>query len=351
MTTKLVGGFFVFLSLQRLAIVLRRRELKKSDVLRAWGRILTGRYPSLSIEITRECPLRCPGCYAYEPEHLGDAGPLRSLADYKGENLVNGILSLVRRHRPLHLSIVGGEPLVRFRELNDLLPRLNDMGITVQLVTSAVREIPAEWSKLEKLYVVVSIDGLQPDHDERRKPATYERILKNIAGHSIVVHCTITRQMMKREKYFEEFLSFWAAKNEVRKIWFSLFTPQLGASDEEILTLEERKEVLTKLANLRSAFPKLELPDAVIKGYLNPPQSPADCIFATTTLNFTADLKNKITPCQFGGNPDCTQCGCMASAGLKAVGEYRVLGFVPVKSIYNASHAIGRTTSKLLKTA
>ena len=42
----------------------------------------------LSIEITRECPLRCPGCYAYEPGHLGDAGPLRELRDYKGEALI-----------------------------------------------------------------------------------------------------------------------------------------------------------------------------------------------------------------------------------------------------------------------
>lgn len=83
--------------------------MKVTDVLRAWGRILGGYYPSLSIEITRECPLRCPGCYAYEPEHLGDVGPLRSLADYKGQELIDGILSLVRRYRPVHVSIVGGE--------------------------------------------------------------------------------------------------------------------------------------------------------------------------------------------------------------------------------------------------
>src|ERR687884_1881552 len=98
--------------------------MEKRDVLRAWGRILTGRYPSLSIEITRECPLRCPGCYAYEPEHLGDAGPLRSLADYKGQALVDGVLALVKQYRPLHISIVGGEPLVRYKELNTLLPLL-----------------------------------------------------------------------------------------------------------------------------------------------------------------------------------------------------------------------------------
>jgi organic radical activating enzyme len=114
--------------------------MRKLDVVRAWGRILSGHRPSLSIEITRECPLRCPGCYATK-KTLGEAGPLRSLADYKGEALVEGVLSLVRQHRPLHVSIVGGEPLVRFRELNVLLPRLSELGINVQLVTSAVRPI------------------------------------------------------------------------------------------------------------------------------------------------------------------------------------------------------------------
>src|SRR5215475_13443371 len=110
--------------------------MKKRDILRGWGRILSGRHPMLSVEITRECPLRCPGCYAYQPEHLGELGPLRTLADYKGQQLIDGVLALVRRYRPLHLSIVGGEPLVRFRELNMLLPQLSRMGIAVQLVTS-----------------------------------------------------------------------------------------------------------------------------------------------------------------------------------------------------------------------
>jgi len=42
--------------------------------IQGWGRILTGKYPTLSIEITRECPLSLPGCYAYEPEHLKETG-------------------------------------------------------------------------------------------------------------------------------------------------------------------------------------------------------------------------------------------------------------------------------------
>jgi len=322
--------------------------MNKLEAFTALGRILSGYHPSLSIEITRECPLRCPGCYAYEPEHLGEVGPLRSLADYQGQALIDGVLGLVRHYRPLHVSIVGGEPLVRFRELDSLLPRLSEMGLTVQVVTSAARPIPLAWSHINRLHIVVSIDGLQPEHDVRRKPATYERILKNIEGHRITVHCTVTRQMTRRAGYFEEFLSFWCARPQVKKIWFSLFTPQVGAEGDEILLPEERTRVLAELTGLRPAFPKLYLPDLVVEGFRKPPQSPAECIFARTTLNFTADLKNRITPCQFGGEPDCKQCGCFASAGLKAVGDVRLLGLVPGRALYNVADAIGKTTAKML---
>ena len=115
-------------------------------IFTAWGRILAGYKPSLSIEITRECPLRCPGCYAYGDEHLGGGVTLRQVSDYKGDELVQKFFELVDEHKPLHLSIVGGEPLVRFRELNTILPRLAERGIYSQLVTSAVRPIPIEWA-------------------------------------------------------------------------------------------------------------------------------------------------------------------------------------------------------------
>jgi MoaA/NifB/PqqE/SkfB family radical SAM enzyme len=266
---------------------------------------------------------------------------LRSLVDHKSQELIDGILKLVDQHKPLHLSIVGGEPLVRFRELNVLLPQLSKKGIGVQLVTSAVRPIPAEWNDIENLYIVVSIDGLQPDHDARRKPATYKRILENIRGHSITVHCTITRQMVGHEDYFEEFLSFWSAKSEVKKVWFSIFTPQMGAEGDEILTPEDREIVLDRLAGLREKFPKLKLPKSVIDAYRTPPQSPEDCVFARTTVNYTADLKTKIAPCQFGGEPDCSQCGCFASAGLKAVGAYELFGMVKLQTLMNGSMKVG----------
>src|SRR5437899_4106444 len=204
-------------------------------IFAAWGRILSGAIPAMSIEITRECPLRCPGCYAYGDNHLGGEVTLRQVRDFKGQELIDGLLALVERHRPLHLSIVGGEPLVRFRELDALLPTLAARGIYTQLVTSAVRPIPIAWASIPRLQIVVSIDGLQPEHDVRRAPATYDRILKHIEGHKITVHCTATRQLTMRPGYLDEFLAFWSLRTEVEKIWVSLYTPQIGEVSDERL--------------------------------------------------------------------------------------------------------------------
>jgi MoaA/NifB/PqqE/SkfB family radical SAM enzyme len=317
----------------------------------AWGQLLAGRVPAMSIEITRECPLRCPGCYAYGEDHLGGDLTLREVRDFKGQALIDGVLSLVERHRPLHLSIVGGEPLVRFRELNTLLPLLSARGIHVQVVTSAVREIPAVWHSIPRLTIAVSIDGLQPEHDARRTPATYARILKHIVGHEITIHCTITRQQINRPGYLEEFLRFWSARPEVRKIWMSLYTPQVGEVSAERLRPEDRARVVTDLTALRLRFPKLEAPLGMLAVYANPPASPDDCVFARSTSTISADLTTRITPCQFGGTPDCTQCGCVASAGLAAVARYQLLGVIPIGSLYKGSIRVGEHVRRLRSVA
>lgn len=309
-------------------------------ILQTWGRVLVGRVPSLSLEITRECPLRCPGCYAYEEHHLGGRG-LRSLSDFRGQELIDRVLALVDEHKPLHLSIVGGDPLVRYRELDVLLPQLSSRGIHVQVVTSAFREIPAAWASIPLLRMTVSIDGLQPEHDVRRKPATYEKILRNIRGQHVAVHCTITSAMLRREDYLDEFMAFWSPNEAVEKIWMSIFTPQMGESPAECLSGEEREWVVGKLLALGKQYPKLDMAPALIREISKPPQSPARCIFAKTTRTISADLVTPVEPCQLGGTPDCSRCGCIAAMGLNAIGSYKLAGPLTAGHIFWFSAAIG----------
>lgn len=316
--------------------------MKKSEVVRAWARILAGRAPSLSIEITKECPLRCPGCYAFDAAHLGGETQLRELSDFRGDDLVRRVLALIDEHKPLHVSLVGGDPLVRYRELNQLIPEIEKRGVHTQVVTSAFREIPTAWMAFEHLNVVVSIDGLQPEHDVRRKPATYDRILKNIQGTQVTVHCTITSQIAGRPGYLDEFLAFWTSQPAVAKVWFSVFTPQRGASDPEILSAAQRASVIDDLRQLRRKYPTLDMPDLVIDEIQSPPRNPDECIFARTTSMVSADLTTRITPCQFGGDPDCQSCGCIASMGLAAVGHYRVAGRLTAGQIFMASDRLGK---------
>lgn len=300
----------------------------------------------LSIEITRECPLTCPGCYAYGENHLGGAATLRNLSDYRGSELVDRIVTLVRQHRPLHVSLVGGEPLVRHRELTQLLPILSKMNVHTMIVTSAVIPIPHEWISIPRVRVTVSVDGLPEHHDVRRKPATYERILRHIAGCAVNVHWTITRPMVQRPGYVEEFLAFWNARTEVVRIWASLYTPQKDEQTAEILTAEERQGVAAELARLQPRYNKLLMNAGIAGAIERPPSTPNDCIFSRLSTNYSADLRTRVEPCIFGGNPDCSQCGCAISSGLHWLGRVRASRLVKIGTLVKISVAVGSAVGR-----
>ena len=229
----------------------RRQPVSGQSVLTAWGKILRGYSPLLSIEITRECPLRCPGCYAYADNHLGGNVTLHQLSDLRSDALVDRAMELVKTHRPLQLTIIGGEPLVRHKELSRLLPKLSAEGVYTLVVTSAVIPFPKEWNNLPRIRIAVSIDGLQPEHDERRRPATYERSLKNIRDRRVDISWVITNQMMERDGYLEEYLRSWTARPEIDRIWVSIYTPQKGEQSREILRPAARQRLLALLPGLK----------------------------------------------------------------------------------------------------
>ena len=316
-------------------------------VLTAWGKILSGKAPMLSIEITRECPLTCPGCYAYGEDHLGGETTLRELSDLHGDALVDGVLNLVDKHKPLHVSLVGGEPLIRHRELGKILPALGERGVFTIVATSAVIRIPESWMKIPHLRVTVSVDGLPEHHDVRRKPATYERILKNIEGCRVNIHWVITRPMLERPGYIEEYVAFWNARPEVNRIWVSLYSPQIGEDSPEMLSAADRERVARELPALGRRYPKLLFTEGVARALLHPPTDPGDCLFSKMSVNYSADLRTLVEPCIFGGSPDCSQCGCSATSAFHSMRQFPLLGPVKIGHFVAASIAVGRMANFL----
>jgi MoaA/NifB/PqqE/SkfB family radical SAM enzyme len=324
-----------------------RSSLTAHNLLHAWWRVLSGKVPLLSIEITRECPLHCPGCYAYGESHLGNGITLRELRDLRGDDLVEGVLGLVRRHRPMHVSLVGGEPMMRRRELDRILPALSEMGIFAMVVTSGVIPIPAHWIEIPRLRLAVSVDGLPEHHDPRRQPATYERILQNIAGRKINTHWVITRPMLARTGYLEEYVAFWNARPEVDHIWVSLYSPQRDETSPERLTAEDRQRVADELPPLSKIYHKLLIPEGMAQAFVKPPANPESCLFSKMSVNYSADLESRVEPCVFGGTPDCSQCGCSISSALHWIQGWQIAGPLRVGHVINASLALGSAANRL----
>jgi MoaA/NifB/PqqE/SkfB family radical SAM enzyme len=302
----------------------------------------------LSIEITRECPLHCPGCYAYGDSHLGEGAPnLRSVSDFRGEKLVDGILGLIDEHRPLQVSLVGGEPLIRHRELSQVLPELSRRGIFTMIVTSAVIPIPKGWTSLPRVTIAVSVDGNPEDHDVRRQPATYERILRNIEGSKINVHWTVVRRNIEQPGYMDRYLDFWNSRPEVDRVWVSIYTPQLDDNSPERLTDENRRQLASYFQSIQGKYRKLTMTTGMIDAFLNPPESPASCMFSKLSVNYTADLRSRVEPCVFGGQPNCAECGCSISLGTHWLGEYKIAGPLRGRHLIQGSLAMGRTLNRV----
>jgi hypothetical protein len=237
---------------------------------------------------------------------------------------------------------------MRHRELSKLLPILSARGIYTMVVTSGVIPIPAEWTLLPRITVAISVDGLPEHHDERRKPATYERILRNIAGRRVYVHWTAVREHVQDLAYAERYLEFWSARPEVHRIWMSVYTPQRGEQSAERLTRKDRERLAEAIPGLAGKYPKFLIKSGMAGALLDPPSSPEQCTFARVSANYTADLRTRVEPCVFGGDPDCSECGCAISSALHWIMNEKA-GPIAARHVLNTSLRIGAAVANLKK--
>ena len=48
-----------------------------------------------------------------------------------------------------------------------------------------------------------------------------------------------------------------------------------------------------------------------------------------------------------GGEPDCVNCGCVASAGLEAISRHRLPGGLSVGAVFDASRRVGNVFGRV----
>ena len=134
---------------------------------------------------------------------------------------------------------------------------------------------------------------------------------------------------MKRPGYLNEFLKFWTVRPETNKVWFSLFTPQVGDQMPEMLTPQERAQAIADMSELRKQYPKLDMPEGMIRQFATPPKRPEDCVFALTTMTLSADLKTKINPASLAESSTAVRADA-SRPYLSAVAAHKLAG-LPVE--------------------
>ena len=65
------------------------------------------------------------------------------------------------------------------------------------------------------------------------------------------------------------------------------------------------------------------------------------------SVNYTADLKTRVEPCIFGGEPDCSQCGCAISIALHGIQNLKLKGPLQVGHLIRSSMAVGGFSNRL----
>ena len=128
---------------------------------------------ALCLHIAHDCNLACRYCFAGEGEYQGD----RSLMSYEvGKKALDFLVANSGSRRNLEVDFFGGEPLMNFQVVKDLvaygrsLEETHDKKFRFTLTTNGVllNDDIMEFANKEMGNVVLSIDGRKEVHDRMR---------------------------------------------------------------------------------------------------------------------------------------------------------------------------------------
>lgn len=212
---------------------------------------------SVELTLTKACNHKCLHCY----------NPWREQADCRTSGFSKEQLEIIacelKANDVWHVTLSGGEPLMRPDVLINAAKELKKVGITFSMntnLTLMTEELAQtlkndlEWSTL----ILTSLPSIQPELCDiiTQIPGSYERILKGIAickdyGFKVGINIVISQKNKEDLKNIKEFI----AKNRIDYLCISIVIPPVYDSEnpdyyltnEDICTLAESlMEIKTK---------------------------------------------------------------------------------------------------------
>ena len=291
---------------------MRRRPLVSAYDIAKLGFFLFGfpRNGFGSIDVTKECNLRCAHCYFFEGGE-GEAPAWKGKDDLTIEEWSAKLEAMKQKQSLLEFPFfqctwVGGEPLVR----KDLIEVGRKYFRYNTVVTNGTIPLP-DWPDVNWY---ISVDGDEATHERiRRKKGIYRRAMKHVSERpnlKVTVAYCITRE---NAHCLEQAIVDWAGAGAAH-MTFDFFTP-VGAltTDSQFLPLAERDRVLDQLLALKKIYGDFfVLPERVFRMMKSDRCRTVtdNCLFAERGFAFGPDGTRK-EKCMMGPDADCDRCGCV----------------------------------------
>jgi Fe-coproporphyrin III synthase len=305
------------LKLEHTAPQVRKTRLPSAYDLAKIGFFLFG-FPKNafgSIDVSKECNLRCRHCYFFEQDYEGELSVEQWIG--KLEELKR---TTSRTENPFfQCTWVGGEPLIR----KDLIERGRKYFRHNTVVTNGTIPLPS-WPDV---HFYISIDGDEPTHEHiRKKKGIYQRAMRNIAEHpelEVTIAYCITRE---NAHCIEQAVKDWSAAGASR-MTFDFYTPIEGIDEPLFVPLDDRDAILDQLLELKAIYGDFFiLPERVFRLMKSDVcrQVTDNCLFSEKSFAFGPDGTQK-EKCMMGPKADCDRCGCVVPFYLAGLVERRLI--------------------------
>jgi MoaA/NifB/PqqE/SkfB family radical SAM enzyme len=261
-------------------------------------------YLGAMVNVTNHCNLRCRHCFVFR-----DGNPNDPDGEMKPDRILGELRRLRDRHGIVSMLWMGGEPMLRWRVLEQGFELFQRNTITTN-GTVPLKDFGAN------LTYVISLDGPRAVNDPVRGEGVFDRVMKTVAAipddfrPTVMVQCVVHRE---NQNHLEE-LALELMPTNVQGLTFSFYVPRAGEDSSRAWPNNEaREEAVDLVVEMKRRHPDFIWNSARSLELLRPPVCKIvtdHCPMQQTMLPLYIEGDHFTTPfCCYGNDVDCDRCG------------------------------------------